>query len=598
MIENIEIELEKIKQTVFSNELEKLKQLEQLNNSVKKADENLLFELGKSYFFLNKFNEAKSCFLKVLEINKNNIYAVDLLSKSYKKTNQNYYALRLLFRYRTVSVDNINKEIVSLYINVERYDLLIKYIYLYMNNCYENKDILNKYAVSMVSHLNIENNRRKVYAYSKRILKNIDKQKEPKFYNSILNEFEIAQRKIVLQSYPRRMTVSLISLCNLRCKMCPYNKNVKFQLSKYQVDNIAKLLPYIEEVEWNGGEAFLFKYFDYLLDEGYKNNVKQYVTSNGLLINDKYAEKIVKYDIDLTLSIDSVDKELYEYIRTGANFDLLIKRIEKINYYSKKLNKKAKLSINSVLSKWNYKNKSNFIDIIYFAKKYNFSCVRISIDQYDKNKKLINDILLDFQNQKEQLINLAKELNIELQLIMPEEVVPMKEVSVHEVNNKVYEESITKKIFKLIKNINKAFEFKFNFKRKNKIIKQYENKNKNYQCLLPFKKMIISFKGDFKPECVCPDFICHLAESFFVGYVYSTARFTLYNFLNKLGNRIIGFFLNYYRNKTEFIPTKTYRTIMELWNGKEIQEMRKEVYDNNLECFLKCYLSDDKKNNV
>jgi MoaA/NifB/PqqE/SkfB family radical SAM enzyme len=45
-------------------------------------------------------------------------------------------------------------------------------------------------------------------------------------------------------------------------------------------------------MEWNGGEAFLFQYFAELLDAGYKNNVKQYITSNGLLIDDKYAKKL------------------------------------------------------------------------------------------------------------------------------------------------------------------------------------------------------------------------------------------------------------------------------------------------------------------
>ena len=129
----------------------------------------------------------------------------------------------------------------------------------------------------------------------------------------------------------------------------------------------------------------------------------------------------MEYNINLTLSlsIDSVDKTIYENIRVGAKFDLLLNNIKNINYYAKKLNKKQNMSINAVLSKWNYKNKNNFIDIIKFAKEYNFSSVSITIDQYCNDKELFLDVLSSFDMQKAELIKLSNKLGINIEFIMP-----------------------------------------------------------------------------------------------------------------------------------------------------------------------------------
>lgn len=529
---NIEIELEKIKTKSFNSEEEKNKELECLYK-ISNDNESILFELGKSYFLLSKFDSAIFYFLKVLQINKGNINSVDLLNKSYKAQNKIYKSLRLLYKYRYFFVDIANEEIVSIYVNCQRYDLIIKYIYKYMDGQHPLKDSFCKYAISLISKNNVENNINKVFKYSKKILNVINKDSNIKFYNSILNELEISQQKTILKSYPRRLTVSLISSCNLRCKMCPYDKNKLFALSKYQVDDIISILPYIEEVEWNGGEAFLFEYFNELLDAAYKNNVKQYITSNGLLINDIYAEKIVKYDIDLTFSIDSVDKILYESIRVGAKFDLLIKRIEKINYYAKKLNRNANLSINCVLSKYNYEKEDNFSDIIKFAKKYGFSKVRISIDQYDTDKELINTILLYFQGQKKKLVEIASKLKIDLQFIMPQ--IKQGNVIFMHIKNNVYNEK----------------KENVNLKIKDKQIAS---------CLLPLKKIHISFNGNMRPECLCQNVA------------------TLFK---KEDNKNIN-----------GICLPSYNSIEDFWNCRELILLREKIYSNKLDCVKNCYLSE------
>ena len=166
---NIDIELDKIKNKSFNNEEEKIKELEKLNDVSSITNSDLLFEIGKSYFFLNKYEVAllflqkkkKNC----TDINEANIFKIDLLSKVYIKLNKLYFSLRLLYKYRRYFVKKADKEIISLYINKQRYDLAIKYVNIYLHAFHEKKYDLCKYAIGVISHLNVENNRRKVIEY-------------------------------------------------------------------------------------------------------------------------------------------------------------------------------------------------------------------------------------------------------------------------------------------------------------------------------------------------------------------------------------------------------------------------------------------------
>ena len=125
-------------------------------------------------------------------------------------------------------------------------------------------------------------------------------------------------------------------------------------------------------------------------------------------------------------------------------------------------------------------------------------------------------------------------------------------------------------------------------------IKEY-NKIK---CLLPFKKIIISFKGDVKPECICPEYIAHFTGISSISFIYSKIRFLIFYFISKTKIPFFNRFIEKYKTKYDFIPLPVYKNIKGCWNGKEIIEMRKKIYVNSLECLDKCYLSDKIKHNV
>ena len=145
--------------------------------------------------------------------------------------------------------------------------------------------------------------------------------------------------------------------------------------------------------------------------------------------------------------------------------------------------------------------------------------------------------------------------------------------------------------------------YKLKVKRKHKLVQDsnfyYEIKNcDSIECSLPLKKFILSFKGDFKPECVCPDFIAHISSGKNIKLIYENVRYFIYYFACKMKNPILNKLIEKYKNKYDFIPLPVYRNIKECWNGKEIVDMRKKIYMNNLDCLKKCYLSDKIKHNI
>jgi MoaA/NifB/PqqE/SkfB family radical SAM enzyme len=142
--------------------------------------------------------------------------------------------------------------------------------------------------------------------------------------NILLNENEIKERKIKLESKPRILEITLTNKCNLNCVMCSNIKMRDWDISDRLKDEIISLMPYLEQINWLGGEVFLYKDFEKLFDTAAQNYVKQIISTNALLITEKIIKKLMHYDVELSVSIDGATKEVYEKIRAGGSFDKLL----------------------------------------------------------------------------------------------------------------------------------------------------------------------------------------------------------------------------------------------------------------------------------
>jgi sulfatase maturation enzyme AslB (radical SAM superfamily) len=124
---------------------------------------------------------------------------------------------------------------------------------------------------------------------------------------------------------------------------------------------------------WQGGEVFALDFFEEILLAGFQYpNLRQSIVTNGQLITEKIAEKLVKNNTELTISVDGVTKEVYEYIRRGADFETLVRNLQLIKELKKRYNSNMVLNLNVAIMRSNYHQLEDFIE---FSKEYGFEFI-------------------------------------------------------------------------------------------------------------------------------------------------------------------------------------------------------------------------------
>ncbi|MEI8217442.1 MAG: tetratricopeptide repeat protein [Elusimicrobiota bacterium] len=191
--------------------------------------------------------------------------------------------------------------------------------------------------------------------------------------NQLLCEQEIAQGKTMVVARVCRLSVQVTTKCNLRCRMCSVVTRPAQDISQKVRDELLAIMPFVRDVYWLGGEVFLYPDFDMLLSAGVRNGVRQNIVTNGLLIDETIAVKLIENNISLTFSIDGTTKEVYEYIRNGASFETLQEKLLMMNTLKANIRPGYAMDICMVIMRSNCHQIINFVS---FAQKHGFSIVR------------------------------------------------------------------------------------------------------------------------------------------------------------------------------------------------------------------------------
>lgn len=206
--------------------------------------------------------------------------------------------------------------------------------------------------------------------------------------NKKINIQETLKRKIILDSKPLILGIIVTDWCNLKCIMCAdVRSRNQCTLPASALEKIEELLPYLERIEWQGGEFF---HLDYLKELFFSMkrypHIEHIITTNGLLLDEAWIRLLFDLNVRVYFSIDGPTKEIYEYIRKGANYGQLIKQLNLIINLEQKYKRKLERQLFVVVMKSNYRVLTDFVG---FAKKYGFSFVSFMPVRFIDNEENI-----------------------------------------------------------------------------------------------------------------------------------------------------------------------------------------------------------------
>lgn len=525
---NIKEKLEIAKQYIANNELAKaLRILKHL--ICFKIDaflkEQIYFEIGKIYMMLNE-NKKSTIYLSKIS-KKSSVYnfAVELLLKNYKILKMPDKQIDVVNKNKDFPItEQTMKDLLETVADSKDFVMCFNFLNRYRDGISSFDEILKKICRNVIIYVQYLNRKHK-YKETIKLFKSINRyipETEKKLKNILLNEYENAQNKIYLKSYPRIINLVLTTRCNLRCTMCSeIVHNGEYNLSNEGIKNLVEIMPYLEKLVLRGGEVFLHEKILYILEQAKKYKVDIEIVTNGLLLTGKIVNLLLDVLTEITFSIDSVNKETYEKIRVGANFEKLLENIDMFNNLNKERNCKVFTRLTMVVMKSNYKEIEN---IIKFASEHQFKEVYllpVRGIQADRTELVFShgfdrNIINELNNKKTYFENIAKQYSIKLYNMLPRKKTNFNDYLMNKdvmLQKNILKNNANKELLKLYDNLmNRSFKLQKIFLEDNlniKINKRRKNNIKKY-CFSPWKQMFL-FDFEGRPTCICKQLFTKLS---------------------------------------------------------------------------------------
>lgn len=211
---------------------------------------------------------------------------------------------------------------------------------------------------------------------------------EIKSKNLSLNEKEIKEGKLRLQSLPVSLYIDINLKCNLQCPSCfrsdPKLRNKSWPTMDFETfEKIAhELFPTAHRaILSGGGESIIHKDFDDILKLTLHYQVRPVLYTNATLLNEKRLMLLVRAGTYLAISINGATKEKFEKLRYPAKWERLTQSLDLIKETREKENNQDFFPyFGVVVQKDNLKELSLFVDL---SVKHGFELIKYSkLDPY------------------------------------------------------------------------------------------------------------------------------------------------------------------------------------------------------------------------
>ncbi len=172
--------------------------------------------------------------------------------------------------------------------------------------------------------------------------------------------------KLNANNYPSVMEFELSNTCNLECEMCSgdFSSLIRAKREKLPpikdaydaefVNQLEEFIPYLEKINFYGGEPFLIEIYYDIWERVKKLNPSLLlsVQTNGTVLNNRVKRIMESTNFHLNISLDSLQKENYERIRKNADFDRVMENISYFYDYCKSRNTFFGISVCAMQQNW------------------------------------------------------------------------------------------------------------------------------------------------------------------------------------------------------------------------------------------------------
>ena len=160
--------------------------------------------------------------------------------------------------------------------------------------------------------------------------------------NTEVNTREIAESKTVLSSRPPLVYVELTQRCNCSCRMCyrsdpnfPQANRVDADMSRRVYESVVQeLFNTAEVVDLRGfGETTIYPEILGILEFNRRSHpeVTYKLVSNGKAVDTEMMKAMTRLSLDLYISFDAAEKNLFEFLRRGNSYAAVVATITKWN---------------------------------------------------------------------------------------------------------------------------------------------------------------------------------------------------------------------------------------------------------------------------
>lgn len=157
--------------------------------------------------------------------------------------------------------------------------------------------------------------------------------------------------------------------CDSRCKYCAIGQQAltvsPFEMSTAQYRVLFRQLKKFgtKSVTFIGGEPLLREDLPILVCYAKQFGFTVNVVTNGHLLTEELARKLIHKVDSINFSVDSANREIHDYIRAPGSWNKVTKALATLTYLRRKHKSSIKISINAVISNVNFREIDRILDM-------------------------------------------------------------------------------------------------------------------------------------------------------------------------------------------------------------------------------------------